>query len=275
MPNSNLPLAINQVTTRNQWNFAESVDGYARYGIRGISVWADKLRHHGVKAAVKLLNDTQMSVCGLCVGGLLTEPEPAKARQQIDENRRLLDDAAAVGSTCLVLIGGGLAPGERALDDARKRVLERIAELLPHAREVGVTLALEPLHPMVCAFRSVLCTLGQANDWYEQLGGGAGLGIAVDTYNVWWDPHLEREIQRAAGRIAAYHVSDWLLETNDLRTDRGMPGDGVIDLKRLRQWVQAAGYEGFQEVEILSTRWWQSDPEFVVQQIVARYDEMM
>jgi sugar phosphate isomerase/epimerase len=275
MSEQNLRLSINQVTTRDQWDFAQAVNGYARHGVMGTTVWFDKLRAHGVSAGAKLLRDTGMTTTGLCVGGLLSDLDHSTARARVEENKRLIDDAVVVGAPCLVLIGGGLEPGQRDVVGARQRVLERVGELLPYASDAGVVLALEPLHPMVCAFRSVLCTLGQANDWCDALGGGPNIGIAVDTYNVWWDPDIEAQLERAQGRIAAYHVADWLLETSDLRTDRGMPGDGVIDLPRLRKLAQSAGYTGFQEVEILSTSWWARDPDEVVATIVERYAHTM
>ena len=150
-------------------------------------------------------------------------------------------------------------------------MLDGLGELLPHARSVGVKLALEPLHPMICATRSVLSTVKLANDWCDRLGAEDIVGIAVDTYAVWWDPEIEREIARAGKRICAFHVSDWLADTQDLRLDRGMPGDGVIDLARLRRQVEAAGYDGYVEVEIFSQRtWWQRDPDEVVRVVRER-----
>ena len=131
---------------------------------------------------------------------------------------------------------------------------------------------MEPLHPMICAFRSCLSTLGQANDWIELLGAGPELGMVVDVYHVWWDPDMEKELERAAGRIVSFHVCDWLMNTTDLRLDRGMMGDGVIDIRRIRRLVEATGYDGYREVEIFSERnWWQRDPDEVVRIAKARY----
>ncbi len=268
-------LSINQVTTRDQWSLAEAVDGYARHGIHGITVWYDKLREIGTQEAARRIRDAGLSVSGYCVGGLLTPADPREGQHRLDDNRRMLDEAAAIGAPNLVVIGGGLDPGDRDLAGARARVLERVAELVPHARDVGVTLALEPLHPMVCAFRSVLSTLAQANDWCDALDAGAAVGIAVDTYNVWWDPEVGAQIERAAGRIAAFHVADWLMDTSDLRFDRGMPGDGVVDIPGLRALVEATGYTGHAEVEILSTRWWQRDADEVVRLVIERAGEFI
>ena len=272
-------LSINQLTTRDQWSLPEAADGYARAGVGAMAVWWEKLREIGAARAARVIRDAGLAVTGYCAGGLLTARDPASRQQRIDDNRRMVDEAVAIGSSCLVALGGGLDPGDRDIDAARQRALDGFAELLPYVRDAGIVLALEPLHPMVCATRSVLCTLRQANDWCDALGGGpdvdGGIGIALDTYNVWWDPELESQIERAAGRIAAYHVSDWLPDTRDLRFDRGMPGDGVIDFRRFAERVTAAGYRGRHEVEILSSRWWREDPETVVATVLERFRSVM
>ena len=264
-------LSINQLTTRDRWSLPEAVDGYARAGVGAMAVWWEKLREIGAERAARVVRDAGMAVSGYCVGGTMTARDPADRRRRLDDNRRMIDEAAAIGASCLVAIGGGLDAGDRDLGAARRRTLDGLAELLPCVRDAGIVLALEPLHPMICATRSVLCTLRQANDWCDALGGGPEVGIAVDTYNVWWDPELDAQIERAAGRIAAYHVSDWLPDTRDLRFDRGMPGDGVIDLRRFSERVTAAGYRGHHEVEILSNRWWREDPDAVVATVVERF----
>ena len=268
-------LSINQLTTRDQWSLPEAVDGYARAGVGAMAVWWEKLREAGAEHAGRVIRDAGMAVTGYCAGGMLTARDDARWRQRLDDNRRMVDEAVAIGSSCLVALGGGLDPGDRDLESARQRALDGFAELLPYVREAGIVLALEPLHPMVCATRSVLCTMRQANEWCDALGGGPEVGIAVDTYNVWWDPELESQIERAAGRIAAYHVSDWLADTRDLRFDRGMPGDGVIDLRRFAECVAAAGYRGRHEVEILSGRWWREAPETVVATVIERFRGVM
>ena len=268
-------LSINQLTTRDQWSLPEAVDGYASAGVGAMAVWWEKLREVGAERAGRVVRDAGMAVTGYCAGGMLTARDDARWRRRLDDNRRMVDEAVAVGSSCLVALGGGLDPGDRDLAGARQRALDGFAELLPYVREAGIVLALEPLHPMVCATRSVLCTMRQANDWCDALGGGPEVGIAVDTYNVWWDPELESQIARAAGRIAAYHVSDWLADTRDLRFDRGMPGDGVIDLRRFAERVAAAGYRGRHEVEILSGRWWREAPETVVATVIERFRSVM
>lgn len=268
-------LSINQLTTRDQWSLHEAVDGYARAGVGAMAVWWEKLREVGVERAARVIRDAGMAVTGYCAGGMLTARDDAHRRRRLDDNRRMVDEAVAIGSSCLVALGGGLDPDDRDIGAARQRALDGFSELLPYLRDAGIVLALEPLHPMVCATRSVLCTLRQANEWCDALGGGPEVGIALDTYNVWWDPELESQIERAAGRIAAYHVSDWLSDTRDLRFDRGMPGDGVIDLRRFAERVTAAGYRGRHEVEVLSNRWWREDPETVVATVLERFRSVM
>ncbi len=265
-------LSINQWTTVKQWSLREAIEGYARHGVYGISVLRDKLLEIGAREAVQILGDNNMIVTGYCVGGLLTDIDPSKFQKSLDQNFKIIDEAAEIKAQCIVFLAGGLPEGSKDIASARARCLEGLATLLPYARSAGVTIALEPLHPMVCGFRSVLATLAQANDWYEQLGAGSELGIVVDVYHVWWDPALEREIKRAKGRITAFHVSDWLMDTKDVRLDRGMMGDGVIDIPKIRQLVEATGYKGYREVEIFSSRnWWQRDPDEVIEIVKERY----
>lgn len=272
------PISINMVTTRERWSLAQAIDGYAGRGVAGIGTWSEAVREMGTTQAARKIRDAGLTVTGHLVGGLLTDADPAARRARIDDNLRVVEEAAELGARCVVTIAGGLPAGERDLAGARARALDGLAEILPAARAAGVTLGLEPLHPMICAARSVLPTLEMANDWYEALsadgdtsGLGGGLGVVVDVYAVWWDPNLAREIDRAKGRICAFHVSDWLAETVDLRLDRGMMGDGVIDIPGIRTMVEAAGFDGMPEVEIFSARdWWRRDPDEVVRTAIER-----
>ena len=265
-------LSINMYTTREQWGFRDAVEGYARHGVRGISPSHVALRAVGASEAARMLDDHGMTVTGYCIGGLLTDADEATFRKAVDENLRVIDEAAEIGAQCIVFVAGGLPEGSKDIAGARERCLEGLGAILPHARERGVTIGLEPLHPMTAAFRSCLTTLGEANDWLERLGAGPELGLVLDVYHLWWDPNLEREIERSRGRIAAFHVCDWLMDTVDLRVDRGMMGDGVIDIPKIRALVEATGYDGFLEVEIFSERdWWRRDPDEVVEVVKDRY----
>jgi sugar phosphate isomerase/epimerase len=265
-------LSINTATVRAQWDLRQAIDGIARAGIPGISPWRDQLQAMGVAQATQAMRANGLTVTGLCRGGMFTSFDRAGLQRAVDDNRRAVDEAAAIGAQCLVLVVGGLVPGSRDIVEARAIVRDGIAALLPYARAARVPLAIEPLHPMYAADRACINTLEQANDLCDALG--QGIGVAVDVYHVWWDPWLEREIARAgkAGRLLAFHICDWLVPTRDLLNDRGMMGDGVIDLRRIRGWVEAGGYAGFCEVEIFSAEnWWKRSPEEVLATCIERY----
>jgi len=251
-------LSLNTATIREKWGLAQAIEGCARHGIRGIAPWRDQLAAMGVKEAVRAIKANGLTVTGLCRGGFFT------AKDWRDDNRRAIEEAHALGARCLGLVVGGLIPGSKNLPGARNQVKDGIAAILPEARKAGVPLAIEPLHPMQAAERACINTLEQALDICDQLG--SGIGVAVDVYHVWWDPKLEAQIARAGKeRILAYHICDWLVPTRDLLNDRGMMGDGVIDLPTIRGMVERAGYAGFHEVEIFSKLdWWQRDPDEVL-----------
>jgi sugar phosphate isomerase/epimerase len=251
-------LSLNTATVKVQWTLAQAIEGCARHRIRGIAPWRDKLAEMGVKQAAAAIKANGLTVTGLCRGGFFT------AKDWRDDNRRAIEEAHAIGAQCLVLVVGGLAEGSKDLAAARERVKEGIAEILPEARKAGMPLAIEPLHPMQAADRACVNTLEQALDLCDALG--EGVGVAVDVYHVWWDPKLEAQIRRAGRkRLLAYHVCDWLVPTRDTLNDRGMMGDGVIELPKIRGWMEAAGYGGMHEVEIFSTLdWWKRDADEVL-----------
>jgi len=263
-------LSINTATIKQCPDLREAVAAIGRHGIAGIAPWRDQIAALGLAHSAQLIRDSGLRVTGLCRGGLFTGGGRDGLAASIDENRRALDEAKAIGAACLILVAGGLPPGSRDIEGARELARDGIGRLLEHARSVGVPLAIEPLHPMYAADRACVNTLAQANDLCEALG--PGVGVAVDVYHLWWDPALEREIARAGKeRILAFHMSDWLVPTTDLLLDRGMMGDGVIDIRRIRGWVEAAGFDGLCEVEIFSqNNWWRRDPTEVLETIIDR-----
>jgi sugar phosphate isomerase/epimerase len=264
-------LSINTATLRRERPLAEVVPALAAAGVPGIGPWREQIQAAGIETAARLIGDHGLVVSGVSRAGVFTAQGRAGFERVLDDNRRAVDEAAGIGAKCLVLIGGGLMPGSRDIADARALFAEGLAALLPHARAAGLPLAIEPLHPMYAADRACINTLAQANDLCDALG--PGVGVVVDVYHTWWDPSLEREIARAGPkRILAFHLSDWLVPTTDLLLDRGMMGDGVIDLRRIRGWVEAAGFEGFCEVEIFSERnWWRRPMAEVIDTCVERY----
>jgi sugar phosphate isomerase/epimerase len=261
-------LALNTATVREKWSLREAIAGCVRHRIRGISPWRDKLGQMGVKEAAKAARDSGLSVTGLCGGGAFPASDRRARQAAIDDTRRAIDEAATLEARCLVLVTGSLPRDSKDLPGTREMVRDGIGEVLDQARSAGVPLAIEPLHPMHCAGRGCVNTLAQALDLCDELdaSGSGALGVAVDVYHVWWDPQLRAQIERAGEkRLLAFQICDWLPTTRELLADRGMMGDGVIDLPLIRSWVEQAGYRGFHEVEILSSgNWWRRDPDEVL-----------
>lgn len=265
-------LSINLATIREQCGFAEAVDICLKHGITSIAPWRDQVAKAGLDEAVRIVKSNGIKLTGLCRGGFFPAANAADWQKNLDDNRRAIDEAAAFSADCLVLVVGGLPDSSKDIIAARQMVFDGIAAVLPHAQAAGVKLAIEPLHPMYAADRACVNTLGQALDICEQLG--EDVGVAVDVYHVWWDPDLANQIARAGRmkRIFAHHICDWLVPTKDMLLDRGMMGDGVIDLKGIRRMVEAAGFFGAQEVEIFSAEnWWKRPADEVIATCVERF----
>jgi sugar phosphate isomerase/epimerase len=267
-------LSLNQKTV-DQWGVRELVEGCARAGIGAVGLWREPVAAIGLEKAAKLVGDAGLRVSTLCRGGFLTAADPDGRAAALADNRRAIEEAAALGTGVLVLVVGGLPAGDRDLPGARARVAEALAELAPHAAAHGVRLALEPLHPMYCADRAVVSTLGQALDIAEPFPAEQ-VGVAVDTFHVWWDPQVEAQIARAGARIATYQLADWILPLPaDVLLGRGYPGDGYVDFPALTAAVTAAGYPGDVEVEIFNADVWAQDGDEVVDTVVRRFREVL
>jgi sugar phosphate isomerase/epimerase len=264
---------MNLATLRGAGGYAEAVDACLRHGVTTISPWRDQVEAIGLREAVGIVKTNGLRVTGLCRGGMFPADTPAGRQAAIDDNLRAIDEAAALGADCLVLVVGGLPGSSRDIVGARRMVADGVAAMLPHARACGVPLAIEPLHPMYAADRACVNTIDQALDLCERLG--EGVGVAIDVYHVWWDPNLVGAIARAGRmkRIFAHHICDWLVPTSDMLLDRGMMGDGVIDLVAIRAMIEAAGYDGPHEVEIFSRdNWWKRPADEVVRTVVERFN---
>ncbi|MGI8418617.1 MAG: sugar phosphate isomerase/epimerase family protein [Nakamurella sp.] len=263
-------LSLNQKTT-NRWTLPEAIDGCVRAGISSIGVWREPLAEIGVPAAKRLLGEAGLRVSSLCRGGFLTALDDGAFEAALADNVEAIKETAGIGADCLVMVVGGLPPGSRDLPGARARVAEGLSRLAPVAGEHGVQLALEPMHPIFTADRGVLATLGEALDLAEQYPAEQ-VGVVVDTFHVWWDPQLEAQIARAAGRVASFQVCDWITPLPaDSLLSRGMMGDGHIEFPRLVQLVAAAGYTGDIEVEIFNADVWAADPDQVIDTMKERY----
>ena len=248
--------SINTATLGFQAPIGEVIDAVARAGFGVIAPWRREVEGNDVKLIAKHIRDAGLALSGYCRSTYIPALDAQSFRTNIESNKRALDDAATLGAPCFVMVVGGLPAGSKDLRAARRQVKEASAELVEYGHKVGVKIALEPLHPVYAADRSCLTLLSEALDWCDEIDD-PWIGVAIDCYHVWWDPHLIRDIARAKNRIFAYHVCDWLVPTTDVLNDRGMMGDGVIDLKAIRSAVETAGYAGAVEVEIFSSgNWW-------------------
>lgn len=263
-------LCIHTITTK-PWSIKQAAAEYQTRGIRHITVWRDAMNELGPVGSRQLLKDHGLSVTSLCRGGFFPSADAHKRRAALDDNRQMIDEAHELGAPLIVLVCG--AEIGLPLAEARKQIADGIAAVLPHALAAGVTLAIEPLHPMYADTRSAVNTVGQSNDIIEQLGKPSNLGIALDVYHVWWDSQLEAEIARAGRSIRAFHVCDWRSPTRDILNDRAVMGTGCIPIKQIRSWVETAGFSGAIEVEIFSTELWAKPQGQVLDEIVKAYAE--
>lgn len=278
-------LSINTATVRKSrgqdLSLTEIIEACVRRDIQAISPWRDQVAAVGLNTVSKLVKTHGLKLSGYCRGGMFPAPTPAGIAAADADNRQAVDEACELNATCLVLVVGGL-PGALAgqalhknIALSRHQVFEGIEKLLAYAKSCNMPLAIEPLHPMYAADRACINTLEQALDVCDKLDPtqSGALGVALDVYHVWWDPKLQQQIERAGkNRLLAFHVCDWLTPTTDLLNDRGMMGDGVIDIPKIRGWVEAQGFNGFSEVEIFSTEnWWQRDHAEVLDTCISRH----
>lgn len=264
-------LCIHTITTK-PWDIETAARKYAGAGVKGITVWRDALSGREIQKTGKMLRDEGLSIVSLCRGGFFPYKDKSKRMLAIDDNRKTIEEAAALGTSLIVLVCG--ADPAQSLEDSRKQIQEGIETVLDDAKAAGVKLAIEPLHPMYADTRSAINTLAQANDMAEAINS-AWVGVAVDVYHLWWDPALEKEIKRCGqhDHLFAFHICDWKSPTTDMLLDRGLMGDGCIPVRKIRSWVEAAGFTGFNEVEIFSTQYWKENQSVFLEKIHNAYLE--
>ena len=272
-PASLSQLCVHTITTK-PWPIETAAERYAAAGVKGITVWRDAMDGRDPAKVGAMLRDNGLSIVSLCRGGFFPAPTASGREKAIDDNRRAIAEAHALGAPLVVLVCGAV-PG-MPLIEARAQIRDGIAAVLPDCAAAGVKLAVEPLHPMYADSRSAINTLGQANDLCEQLDSPF-VGVAVDVYHLWWDPALEAEIARCGKlqKLFAYHVCDWKTPTTDLLLDRGLMGEGCIPLRQIRQWVEAAGFNGWNEVEVFSTTHWSGDQQQFLDKIIQAYRDQV
>ena len=273
-------LSLNTATVRKQGDLLQIIDACARHGIRAIDPWRDQVAAVGLDRAARAVREAGLELSGYCRGGMFTS-DAARRVEVRDDNRRAVDEAKALGAPCIVLVVGGLPQYSRAgsavskdIVTARGQVEDAIAEMMEYARGAKMPLAIEPLHPAYAADRACVNTTKQALDICDRLDPGrtGALGVALDVYHIWWDPDVLLQIRRAGNdRLLAFHVCDWLVPTRDILNDRGMMGDGVIDIKSLRSAVEAEGFAGYSEIEIFSESWWTNPMDEVLRTCIDRH----
>ncbi|MER6700615.1 sugar phosphate isomerase/epimerase family protein [Streptomyces griseus] len=265
-------LSINQETLK-QWSLPELAEGCVKAGIDKVGLWRAPVQEYGVERTARLLADAGIEVTSLCRGGFFTALDPAERARALDDNRAAIDEAAGLSTDTLVLVSGGLPPGSRDLHGARERVGEALAELAPYAAARDVRLAIEPLHPMYAADRCVVSTLAQALDLAERFPAEQ-VGVVVDTYHLWWDDQAPAQIARAGagGRIHSFQLADWITPLPaGVLLGRGQLGDGSVDFRAFRRWVEDAGFDGPIEVEIFNEALWARDGAEVLAEVADRY----
>ena len=262
-------LCVHTITTK-PWNINDAAKNYAASGVKGITVWRDALTGRNIRQTGQMLREHDLSIVSLCRGGFFPRVDPEKRKLALDDNRKAIEEAFELGTQLIVLVCG--ADPAQSLEDSRKQILEGIAELIPEASAAGIKLAIEPLHPMYADTRSAINTLSQANDMTGALNS-AWVGVAVDVYHLWWDPNLEKEIERCGknNALLAFHICDWKTPTTDFLNDRGLMGEGCIPIRKIRTWVENAGFKGFHEVEIFSSKYWKMDQSEFLKQIITSY----
>ncbi len=262
-------LCLHTVTTK-PWDIETAAGKYSKAGIRGISVWRDALEGRDAARVGRMLQEEGLEVVSLVRGGFFPDINDLKRREAIDRNKKALDEAVAISAPLLVLVCG--ADPRQSLEESRKQIFDGISALIPMATDLGIRLAIEPLHPMYADTRSAINSIKHANDLVELIGSGQ-VGVAVDVYHLWWDPSLEKEIKRCGsiGKLFAFHICDWKIPTSDFLNDREIMGKGCIPVRKIREWVEAAGFKGFNEVEIFSNQYWQQDQDEYLKAIIEAY----
>jgi sugar phosphate isomerase/epimerase len=262
-------LCIHTITTK-PWPIEKSSEEFGKAGVGGISVWRDTLEGRNISKTGDLIRSNGLQIVSLVRGGFFPSLDAGKRKAAIEDNRKAIDEAEALGAEMVVLVCG--AEPRIPLDQSRDQISAGIESLLPYAEQAQVKLAIEPLHPMYADTRSAINTLEQANNMAECFHSDY-VGVAVDVYHLWWDTHLEKEIMRCGKNenLFAFHICDWLSPTTDMLNDRGLMGDGCIDVRQIRGWVEKAGFTGYNEVEIFSNKHWQEDQHEFLEKIQFAY----
>lgn len=266
-------LCIHTITTK-PWTTEQCIERYSKAGVGGITFWRYNLDGRSPSTVGQQARDAGLQIVSLCRGGFFPGKTAAERQISIDDNKLCIDQAQALGAPLIVLVCGAVP--SQPLSESRKQITEGIAAVQAHAEAAGVRLAIEPLHPMYADDRSAVNTMRQAHEICDALGSPASVGIAADVYHIWWDPELKAMIDLAGekGRLHAYHICDWKTPTADLLNDRGLMGEGCINIPEITQWVDGTGFAGLREVEIFSHKHWAMDQDEWLASIINAYKRL-
>lgn len=264
-------LCVHTMTTK-PLSLRRCIDEYTAAGIPAITVWRQVLAEPGLAQAGRMLRDSGLKVISLCRGGFFPSTSAQKRQEAIDDNRRAIDEAVAIGAPLIVLVCG--SSPDQPLSESRAQIADGIEAIAEQAAQAGIRLGIEPLHPMYADTRSAVNTMRQATDLALRIGA-PNVGVTVDVFHLWWDPDLTAEIARCggAGRLFSFHVCDWRVPTRDFLNDRGLMGTGCIDIRGIRAAVEATGFSGAIEVEIFSDEYWAMDQRTYLGMITKAYLE--
>jgi sugar phosphate isomerase/epimerase len=256
--------------TNKPWSLKQCIENYTAAGISGITVWRNVLKGQNLNEMRRLLDDSPLKVVSVARGGFFSSADKKRRQEAIDDNLSAINEASTIGAPVLVLVPG--SESRQSLEKSREQIMEGILKVLPQAHGTNVKLAIEPMHPMYAGDRSAVNTLAQANSMAEQINSDF-VGVAIDVYHLWWDSNLHREIKRCGknGNIIAFHICDWNVPTVDFLNDRGLMGDGCINIPEIRGWMEKAGFKGFNEVEIFSDKYWAINQNEYLEKIKKAY----
>ena len=259
-------LAIHTFTNQ-PWSIQQCIENYARAEIGGISIWRETVAGQDFKKVRTQLSDSGLNPVCLVRGGFFTGEKPADRQQGVEKNLEALREAEALGLPMIVLVCGA-TPGQSP-EENLDQIEEGIRAIIPAAEAANVKLAIEPLHPMYAGDRSAVASLRDANLLAQRISHPL-VGIAVDTFHVWWETNLEAEIQTCAlnGHLFAFHICEFKPDFDHPLLDRGLPGEGVNATPRILKMIRNAGFTGLTEVEIFSRKFWAMNQHEFLQKIL-------
>lgn len=239
-------LSINETTTY-RWSFEEDVANYRAAGIDAIGVWRQKLSDFGEAKGAELLEETPLDVsCLFWVGGF-TGSDGRSYRESLHDAQEMLKTAVDIKARTLIVYSGGRA-GHTA-NHAKRLITGALAELAPQAAELGVTLAVEPMHPGCADGWTFLTTLDDTLALLDAVNDDR-VKLVFDTYHLGHEPNVLQRIESVTARVALVQLGDAKGPPGG-EQNRCQLGQGVLPLREIVAALRAGGYDGYYDVELL------------------------